>query len=150
MSQHAGGSGRDEAMSLTIEIPGLPPMNTADGLSRWTRRKIRERWVRHVQNAVLASRARPAAPWSRARVTITRCSSSEPDSDNLYAGAKFLLDGLKAARVIEDDKPSVIGMPDCRWERAPRGAGCVRIHVEPMAVYQGVEIGPRVLANPTR
>lgn len=135
---------------MNLEIPGLPPMNTADGLSRWTRRKLRQRWVREVQVAVLASGQKPAEPWKRARVTITRCSSSEPDSDNLYAGAKFLLDGLKAARVIEDDKPSVIGMPACVWEHAPRGAGRVRINVEPMAVSQGVEIGPRVLGHPTR
>ena len=137
-------------MSLDLEIPGLPPINTADGLSRWTRRKIRDRWVRFVQEAVLVSGKRPPAPWTQARVTITRRSSVEPDSDNLYAGAKFLLDGLKAARVIEDDKPSVIGMPVCVWEVAPRGRGSVRISVEPMAVSQGVEIGPRVLAPPAQ
>ena len=137
-------------MTIELEIPGIPPMNSADGISRWARRKLRDRWVGHVRNAVLASGARPPEPWTRARVTIVRRSSVEPDFDNLYAGAKFLLDGLKAARVIEDDKPSVIGMPDCRWEYAPPARGSVRIRVEPLADHPGVEIGPRVLAHPTR
>lgn len=135
-------------MSLDLTLPGLPPLNSADGLSRWTRRKMRDRWVRLVQGEVLASGQKPPKPWTRARVRITRCSAVEPDADNCYFGAKFLLDGLKAARVIEDDRPSCIGTPVCDWEFAPRGAGRVRIHVEPVAVSQGVEIGPRLTAPP--
>lgn len=114
---------------MTLDIPGLPPLNSADGLSWSGRRQLRQKWVGHVRNAVLEA-GRPAEPMTKARVTITRFSSSEPDSDNLYFGAKFLLDGLVAARVIADDKPSVIGMPVCAWEYAPRGQGRVRIVVE--------------------
>ena len=128
---------------LNVTIPGLPPMNTADGLNRWRRHTLKKLWEGKVAGAVLMELGRwPSKPLDRAAVTITRCSSSEPDFDGLVQGGKFLLDGLVKAGVIADDKPSVIGQPVFRWEKAPPKQGCVRIVVEAVEV----EIGERVSA----
>lgn len=147
-------------MTLDLEIQGLTPINTADGLNRWSRQRLRKAWEGKVASAVLMALGRwPAAPLDRARVTIVRCSTREPDFENLAQGGKFILDGLVKAGVIVDDSPVVIGRPDYRWERAPRGQGSVRVRVEAIAEthdhrdtwergpHEGVEIGPRVVSS---
>lgn len=118
---------------LDLTIPGLPPMNTAGphGGSHWSRTRIKRQWEGHVCAAVLTALGRwPAAPLERARVTITRCSTREPDFDNLAQGGKFILDGLVKAGVLADDSPKVIGRPEYLWEPAPAAQGCVRVRVE--------------------
>ena len=64
--------------------------------------------------AALAGRV-PPSPLPRARVTIWRHSVQEPDTDNLYASCKGVLDAIQPATdrrtyglgIIVDDKPSV-------------------------------------------
>jgi len=95
--------------------------------------KERAKWKGLVGNAVLLADERRAAerkPLTRARVTITRCSSTEPDYDGLVSGGKALLDGLVEAGVIVDDKVSVIGQPVYLWEKAKPGKGKVKVRVE--------------------
>lgn len=131
-------------MTLDLTLDGLPPMNTADRTHHWSAYRLKRAWEGKVCAAVLHELGRwPERPLDRARVTITRCSTREPDFENLAQGGKFLLDGLVKAGVIADDSPKVIGRPTYLWERAPRGGGCVRINVRPVG---GVEIGPRVPA----
>lgn len=117
-------------MTLDLTIPGLPPTNSSDKLNRWVWRKLKKDWEALVITAVLEACGRWPATLDQARVTITRCSTREPDYDGLVQGAKFLLDGLVRAGVIRDDKPSVIGQPVFAWEPAAPGKGCVRIRVE--------------------
>lgn len=163
---------------LDLTIPGLPPINTAGphGGSHWARTTTKRQWEGKVCAAVLEALGRwPAQPLSRARVTITRASTREPDYDNLTQGGKFILDGLVKAGVLVDDSPAVVGRPEYLWERAPRGMGSVRIQVQAVAEvrdhrdawergpgegrphfvgdecpggHQGVEIGPRVMSSP--
>lgn len=116
---------------LNLVIPGLPPINTADGPNRWARFRLKKAWESKVAQAVVHELGGwPKEPLVRARVAITRCSTREPDFDGLTQGGKFLLDGLVKAGVLVDDSPRVIGRPDYHWERAPRGMGSVRILVE--------------------
>lgn len=120
-------------MNLDITIPGIPPMNTAGphGGSHWGRTTTKRQWESKVVAAVLEALGRwPAQPLERARVTITRASTREPDYDNLTQGGKFLLDGLVKAGVLVDDSPRVIGRPEYRWEQAAPAQGYVRIQVE--------------------
>jgi hypothetical protein len=44
----------------------------------------------------------------RARLRITRCARRLLDQDNLYGGAKPLIDCLKSSGLIEDDSPEHI------------------------------------------
>lgn len=129
---------------LEITVAGLPPTNAADRRGHWTYHKVAKTWQAKTIAAVLTALGRwPETPLDRAHVTIIRCSTTEPDYDGLVAAGKHLLDGLVRAGVLSDDAPKVIGKPEYRWERAPRGAGCVRIRVEAAPV---VEIGPKVSA----
>lgn len=85
-------------------------------------------WKRSVWAAVWP--LRPPEPLKKARLTLTRHSSSRPDTDGLVSGFKHIIDGLVEARVLEDDSFEHIGMPDYRWEKAKSGQGHVSIKVE--------------------
>lgn len=132
-------------MILDLVIDGLPSCNSADAPSWRVRRAERKAWKAKVCGAVLLELGRWPTPLPRAHVTLTRCSSAQPDSDNLASSWKFILDGLKLAQVIVDDSPACIGKIDSRWEMATPKKGCVRIRVE--AVDAGIEIGERVMAS---
>ena len=64
--------------------------------------------------AALTVGQRPAEPWSLVSVQVFRHSIQEPDTDNLYASVKGLLDCLQPATqrrtyglgIIANDKPS--------------------------------------------
>lgn len=112
---------------IEIRLEGLPPINSADAPHRFVRHKARKLWKRLIWASVVGRK--PEKPLSHARVHITRCSSAPPDPANLGEGAKFLLDGLVDAGVLEDDSARVIGMPKLDWEMAPPKKGHVRIRV---------------------
>ena len=117
-----------ELYRLEIDIEGLPPINSADAPNRWKRHKQRKLWKQLVWAHTIGKR--PSAPLPRAHVSITRCSSVEPDPANLGEGAKFILDGLVESGILVDDDRMTIGMPDLLWEPAPPKKGHVRILVE--------------------
>lgn len=79
----------------------------------------RERIVLASEIMALTAGRRPAAPFQHAMVQVFRHSVQEPDTDNLYAACKGLLDVLQPAAgnrvyglgIIANDKPSV-----CRVE----------------------------------
>lgn len=108
-------------------IEGLPSTPNA---RRHHMNKYREdqSWYISIRAAVGAGR--PVAPLERANLTLTRISTVEPDYDNLVASFKPVIDGLRFAEVLTDDKKKNIGTPDYRWERGKPGKGCVRITVE--------------------
>jgi len=129
--------------TLEFELQGLPRSQTNNYANWRTRHKDKKYWEDLIWINTIGKR--PADPVLRAHITITRCSTTEPDFDNLVASGKPLLDGLVKCRIILDDKPSVIGHPTYLWEKAKRGHGKVKIRVE--EVDESVEIGPRVSAQ---
>ena len=113
---------------ISFELDGLPKSQT-NNYGHWrTRAKSKSEWEARVHLAVIHDR--PELPLTSARISFTRCSSSEPDFDNLVASFKPVMDGLVKAGVIEDDKPSVIGQPEYLWIKAKPKHGSVRITVE--------------------
>lgn len=115
---------------LKIEIPGLP--KTPNDLSGggWRRGyKNSKEW-----KALAWSRAwpyRPPQPLKKAKLTLTRCSSSKSlDFDNLAGSFKPVIDGLVRANIIVGDSPDIIGRPEYRLEPAPKGKGKIKIVVE--------------------
>lgn len=124
----------DAPYVLEFELPSLPPMtNRASGASNHWRHihAERKRWRETV--ATIARVRRPSSPLERAKLTLTRCSSVCPDADGLVSGFKPIVDGLVDGGVLRDDKLRTTGMPDYRWESAPKGLGKVRIRVEAVA-----------------
>ena len=113
---------------FSFELEGLPKSQT-NNYGHWrTRAKSKKLWEEMVLEAVLFER--PERPLARARLTLTRCSSTAPDADNLCASFKPIVDGLTKAGIIEDDNMAVIGFPDYQWQKAKRGEGKVIITVE--------------------
>lgn len=85
----------------------------------------------HCYEMVLSqvARNRPVSPLKKAALVLTRHSTTEPDFDNLVGSWKYILDALKKYRIIEDDKPSVIGSPHFRWCKAKKNEGFIEIKV---------------------
>ncbi len=116
---------------LSIELEGVPPLNSADNRHWRIRQRDKEKWFEKIWAASWGKK--PSSPLKAARVTIVRCSSQVPDADNLHSACKFLLDALGVKHgcgIIEDDKPATIGMPIVRWEKASPKQSRTRIFVE--------------------
>ena len=115
---------------LIFELPGLPKTVNAIGRKHWRIVSAeRKKWKLLVWHAV--RNAVPDTPFKKARLVLTRFSSVEPDFDGNVSSWKSVIDGLVMAKIIDDDKMSVIGMPDFRWEKVKRGEGKIRIEVYP-------------------
>jgi hypothetical protein len=118
-------------MSYTFEfeIPELPkPINRQMSM-HWT---AKGEYVRswHAQVAAHIGKNKPAAPLKKARLTLIRFSSTEPDFDGLVSSFKPVLDGLIKCGVLEDDKPSNIGKSSYEWEYAKAKQGKIKVKIE--------------------
>jgi len=119
-------------VTIDFEIIELPSMPNAMGkASFWYGQAERKKWRKIIALHKLGKpyEARIAMPVQNSKLTLVRCSSREPDLDNLYASFKFVIDALKFNGVIADDKPSVCKM-ECRWEKAKQKSGMIRVKVE--------------------
>jgi hypothetical protein len=115
--------------SIEFEIPGLPLMSNNLLRGNWRPRFAHsKKWKREVYHAVHAP-MRPAKPLEKAKLTLTRISSVEPDFDGLVSGFKPVVDGLVECGVLFSDKPSCIS-PEYKWEKGPKGQGKIRVKVE--------------------
>lgn len=115
-----------EGWSLKFELAGLPSLQPDTKHWRF-RQKERVNWRMLVASKV--GRMGPAVPLERARLRLTRHSTTRPDPDNLAMSFKAVVDGLVSCGVLRDDSSDVIGTPDYRWEKAKRGEGHVTIEV---------------------
>jgi len=115
--------------SIEFELPGLPKSNPADNRHWRTIQKETKQWQAEVALATLGKR--PREPIQKARAVFTRCSSVEPDSDNLAYSFKRIRDALlpKHSGIIVDDKPANLEA-EYRWEKAKPKHGRVRVYIE--------------------
>ena len=114
---------------LDIEIPGLPSLpNQLLGRHWRARSGHANKWMGKVLVAI--SRKQPPEPLAKATLTLTRCSSNEPDPDGLVGSFKSIIDALVKLNVLENDKMTNIGMPTYLWEKVPRGDGKIKVKVE--------------------
>lgn len=113
---------------LEFELPGLPKRINESFRGGWQARVGEARkWKRLVN---LHAWPRPAIPLQRASLTLTRCSSVEPDYDGLVGSMKHVIDGLIETGVISGDKRVNIGVPKYEWRKVSRGHGKVIVVVE--------------------
>lgn len=122
---------------ITFEIAGLPKIITNGSKGSW-RSSWGEarRWHRLVVDHVVLGRLAPIAPHSKARLKLTRYSSTEPDFDNLASSFKHVIDGLVKAGILENDKPANIGKPIYDWQRVPRKQGKITIEVQELTTEE--------------
>lgn len=118
-----------EGYRLDIDLPGLPPLNSAANKGwKWKLGK-RKAWGKIIAACVPRAK-RPVHPLPHARVTITRCSSQPPDYDNMGNAAKWVLDELQKIGVLDDDRGKCIGRPTLLWKKAPLKRGHTLVLVE--------------------
>ena len=112
---------------IQFEIMGLP-RSTNGGHGHWRADWARKKeWKDKVGSALWGQI--PKKPFPIAKAIFTRCSSSEPDNDNLAISFKPIADALKVFGVITDDKPSCFKV-EYRWEKTKPKAGRIRVTVE--------------------
>ena len=120
----------DEPYNLTFILPGLPKVTSNGPHGKWFAAAAeRKRWVIKTGNMAIIC-GLPREPLKKARITLTRMSSFQPDYDNLVISFKPILDGLKRAGVIVDDRMDNIGRPEYLHEKTSPRKGQIRIHVE--------------------
>jgi Holliday junction resolvase RusA-like endonuclease len=126
MSDIAPFSTPEKPYTLTITLKGLP--KTPNAREHWTAKARQTKvWKQKVFTACWHKR--PPKPLERARITFTRVSSVEPDFDNLAASFKAVLDGLRQAQVIVDDKRANVGRPEYLWRKCKPKDGHVIVEV---------------------
>ncbi len=118
--------------ALEFELPfALESLNIRDK-QHWSKRRRRKIALKQqVMAAIGGPRYFPNPTWRKARVTVTRCSAGELDTDNLYASFKNLGDSLIALKIIEDDTPEHLIL-DMHQSIAPRGKGSTIVRIEPL------------------
>jgi len=114
--------------TLEFEIEDLPKTTNSFKRQHWTHKwKEAQKWkalvLIHTQGKI------PSYPLKRAKLTLTRCSSSPPDSDGLVSSFKHVIDGLTNADILFDDAFTVIRMPEYKWEKAPPKKGKIKVSV---------------------
>lgn len=111
---------------LRFELDGLPKMPN-NGHGHWRAdHERKKKWKEKV--ILLVGYRRPAVPLEKACVKLTRFSSVQPDYDNLVASFKPIIDGLRYAKVLKDDRMTNF-RPECEWIKAPQGLGKIRVEV---------------------
>lgn len=114
---------------IDFEIPLLPKTTNAQTSMHWSaKQKYVKSWHDLVGYATVGKR--PRTPLIRAKLTLTRFSSSEPDFDGLVSSFKHVIDALIVCGVLANDKVSNIGQSIYLWEKAPRKNGKIRVTVE--------------------
>lgn len=115
---------------LEFTMAGLPKTTNAKrGFGHWSQYyKESVKWKKNILPYLISKR--PEAPLQKAKLTLVRGSSVEPDFDNLVSSFKHLIDALVDARILVNDRCENIGQPSYAWEKAQQGKGYVRILVE--------------------
>lgn len=114
---------------LEFKIPGLPKIITNGSQGSWRAKWAHaKRWQHSVFFEVKQSGY--VVCLAKAKVTLTRHSSREPDFDGLVASFKPVIDGLVIAGVLVNDKTDNIGQPEYRWEKTARAKGFITVKVE--------------------
>jgi hypothetical protein len=114
---------------LEFKIDGLPKIITNGSQGSWRAKWANAKKWKDLVYCAIDRKDRPVKPLPKARLILTRISSNQPDFDGLTSSFKPVLDGLKMARIIEDDSPTNIGYPTYRWEKGKRNAGLIQVQV---------------------
>lgn len=112
-----------------FEIVGLPQTINSIGRKHWAvKTKESKRWKVLVYTQCVIKRI-AGLSLEKCRLELIRHSSKEPDFDGLVSSFKHIIDGLVYAKVMIDDKPSVIGSPEFKWVKVPHRHGKITIRV---------------------
>lgn len=89
--------------SLEIELPlARTDANKTRGMNKFTLYKIHQNIKKQIH--LLSLGKVPVTPLTSFQISVHRFSSKFMDYDNLISSLKPALDGLRLAKIIEDDK----------------------------------------------
>ena len=108
-------------------IYGLPRVVNFSFGDRFANLNEISSWKRKVKRAVFGET--PSRSLIRAQVTLTRCSTREPDYDNLTQAFRYVLNALVENHVIFDDSPVYVDVK-YRWRYARPTQGKIIIDVK--------------------
>lgn len=112
-----------------VDVPGLPEtVNEVLAMKLRTRMRQKRYWKDLIWKLVCGSK--PPAPLKRAKLTLTRHSTTRPDPDGLTSSFKHLIDGLVIAKVLENDRHENIDFPTYLWSPAGKGKGHCTVLIE--------------------
>jgi len=115
-------------MKVTVIIPQLPKMaNSGRGWNWRVDWADKKRWYEIM--SLRMKQYRPVEPLQELAVTLTRCSSKEPDFDGLVHGFKPVVDSLVRLGFVINDRMSNL-KATYKWEPSPRNKGFIRIEME--------------------
>lgn len=123
---------------LEFELQGLPKTTNGPHGSWRAAANERKKWRNLV--IIATSGKRPRSPLAKAKITLTRFSSACPDQDNLTISFKSVVDGLKDAGVIVDDKMTNV-IREHRWELSKPRQGKIRVMVEELEGGKNADSG---------
>jgi Holliday junction resolvase RusA-like endonuclease len=100
-------------MTISFTLPRILPLLNVQLRQHWAKRQRNQKKLAWEVKAAIGTL--PWAPFARARVTVERCSVGVPDTDNLVASCKALMDVLCVYSkrhpfglgIIADDSPGV-------------------------------------------
>ena len=116
---------------LVMILWGLPNMTNASGRNSTHWRVVkaeRDHWKNLVGMHCL--KWKPARPFAKAKLNLTRYSSVQPDADGLVSGFKSVIDGLVVGGVLVNDRWDNIGMPSYDWVKDLPKTGRIRIELK--------------------
>ena len=114
---------------IKLEIKDLPKMPNMVLRKHWTViKKESDKWHRLVK--LFLRHHVPKEPFKKAKLTLTRHSTREPDYDGLVGSFKWVVDGLVKAGVIIDDKYSVIGQSEYKWIKSKKIDQRIEVTIE--------------------
>lgn len=109
----------------TDQIPRTP--NALGKAGMWYTQNERKKW-RKIIDALTLGR-RPPSPLKKAKATYIRCTSRQPDYDNMVSANKFVQDALVFNKIIIDDKPGTLEAT-YSWQKVKPKEGKLIIIVE--------------------
>jgi hypothetical protein len=115
---------------LEFTVAGLPKTTNAKrGFGHWA--QYYSEGVKWKKNVIpFLANKKPPQPLPKAKLTLTRGSSVEPDFDGLVSSFKHVIDALVDGGIIVNDKMQNIGQPTYLWQKAPQGEGFIKVIVE--------------------
>lgn len=121
-------SGVHSIYKQRVTINYLPKLYNSEYTSWKGKYAESRRTLRFVQEAFIG--LIPDKPLGKAKLTLTRHSSQQPDYDGLAHSFKRVIDAMVKVRILEDDNPDIIGHPEYKWSKIKPRAGCIEIEVE--------------------
>jgi len=124
---------------IDFEVHELPSLYNVFMRKHWsTKKKETDYWhrlvqyqvsrIRYKQKLLVATDSIPK-PLTTYQLELARHSASEPDYDGLVGSFKLVVDGLRHANVIADDKLSNSGPWNVSWVKCAKNQGKIEVRV---------------------